>query len=122
MPDFAASLGASKAASTLLVLFIPSKDRDDRPIDQNHWVDEALRACVFLTDLTLGAVTREEPVVTERLGVPLLRQADDFGRLFFEPLQLSGSNRHMCAELKSCHTSSLWIATMTPPISGPIVW
>jgi hypothetical protein len=42
MPDLAGALGASKAASTLLVLFIPSKDRDDRAIDQGHWVGEAL--------------------------------------------------------------------------------
>jgi len=27
MPDYAALLGASKAASTLLVLFVPSNDR-----------------------------------------------------------------------------------------------
>ena len=44
MADFAAALGASKAASTLLVLFIPSRDRNDRAIDQAHWVDEALNA------------------------------------------------------------------------------
>ena len=42
MPDFARTLGASKSASTLLVLFIPSKDRSDRAIDQAYWVDEAL--------------------------------------------------------------------------------
>ncbi len=34
MPDFAGALGASKAASALLVLFIPSKDRRNKPIDQ----------------------------------------------------------------------------------------
>jgi hypothetical protein len=34
MPDFAAALGASKAASALLVLFIPSRDRSNKPIDQ----------------------------------------------------------------------------------------
>jgi hypothetical protein len=44
MPDFAEGLGASRAASTLLVLFIPSKDRSDVPIDQDYWVDEALNA------------------------------------------------------------------------------
>ncbi len=44
MPDFAEGLGASKAASTLLVLFIPSKDRDDQPIDQAFWVTETLNA------------------------------------------------------------------------------
>ncbi len=42
MPDFAAALGASKAASALLVLFIPSKDRSDNPINQQFWVEEAL--------------------------------------------------------------------------------
>ena len=44
MPDFAGALGASKAASALLVLFIPSKDRGDQPIDQPHCVMEALNA------------------------------------------------------------------------------
>ena len=34
MPDFSARLGASKAASTLLVLFIPSRDRANHAIDQ----------------------------------------------------------------------------------------
>jgi hypothetical protein len=34
MADFAGALGASKAASTLLVLFITSRDRNDRAIDQ----------------------------------------------------------------------------------------
>ena len=42
MADFAGALGASKAASTLSVLFIPSRDRDDRAIDQDHWVEESL--------------------------------------------------------------------------------
>ena len=42
MPDFADVWGASKAASALLVLFIPSKDRSDKPIDQGFWVDEAM--------------------------------------------------------------------------------
>ena len=41
MADFAGVLGASRAASTLLVLFIPSRDRHDRAIDQEHWVEEA---------------------------------------------------------------------------------
>ena len=43
MVDFAGTLGATKAASTLLVLFIPSKDRTNQPIDQAFWVEEALR-------------------------------------------------------------------------------
>ena len=44
MADFAKALGASKGASALLVLFIPSKDRSDEAIDQGHWVEEALNA------------------------------------------------------------------------------
>ncbi len=42
MPDFAGALGASKAASALLVPFIPSKDRRNKPIDQRYWVKETL--------------------------------------------------------------------------------
>lgn len=37
-------LRASKTASSLLVLFIPSRDRDSRPIDQENWLDRALEA------------------------------------------------------------------------------
>jgi hypothetical protein len=40
--DPAKQFGASKAASTLLVLFIPSVDRFDKPIPQNDWVRSAL--------------------------------------------------------------------------------
>jgi hypothetical protein len=42
MPGLVETLGASKAASTLLVLFIPSKDRNNKRIDQDYWVNEAL--------------------------------------------------------------------------------
>jgi hypothetical protein len=42
MTDFGESLGADKSASTLLVLFIPSHDRDQGIIDQDYWVAEAL--------------------------------------------------------------------------------
>ena len=42
MSDFSKALGAIQGASTLLVLFIPSKDRSDQPIDQNRWVAESL--------------------------------------------------------------------------------
>jgi hypothetical protein len=43
MSDHASSLGATKKASSLLVLFIPSKDRFQEEINQEYWVDEALR-------------------------------------------------------------------------------
>ncbi len=42
MPDFAGALGASKAAAWLLVLFIPSKDRRNKAINQRFWVEEVL--------------------------------------------------------------------------------
>lgn len=28
--------------ASLIVVFVPSKDRDQQPIDQDHWVDEVL--------------------------------------------------------------------------------
>lgn len=80
MPDFAGTLGAGKAASTLLVLFIPSKDRSDRPIDQGHWVGEALRVLgtlfggatafpqgkgVWRDDARGGKLLFDEPVVIQ---------------------------------------------------------
>ena len=35
-------LGAQKSATTILVLFIPSIDRSEDPIDQDFWVTEGL--------------------------------------------------------------------------------
>ena len=43
MPGLSELFGASKAESTLLVLYIPSADRLGQPIDQPVWVDEALK-------------------------------------------------------------------------------
>ncbi len=45
MPDLHASLGAGPPAGTLqITLFIPSVDRHDAPIAQEHWREQALRA------------------------------------------------------------------------------
>lgn len=80
MADFAGLLGASKAASTLLVLFIPTKDRADRPIDQDYWVNKALHALgtlfggatafpqgkgIWRDDAQGGKLLRDEPVVIQ---------------------------------------------------------
>lgn len=80
MADYASALGASKAASTLLVLFVPSKDRDSQPIDQEHWVSEALRVLgecfggatafpqgqgVWRDDARGGTLVFDEPVVIQ---------------------------------------------------------
>ena len=42
MAKFRPSFAASRAAD-LLVLFIPSHDRDVQPIDQDEWVEKALQ-------------------------------------------------------------------------------
>ena len=80
MPDFAGILGASKAASALLVLFIPSKDRRNQPIDQAYWVEEALNTLgtlfggatafpqgrgVWRDDAQGGKLLFDEPVVMQ---------------------------------------------------------
>src|SRR5271157_6003683 len=80
MDDYVGALGASKAASTLLVLFIPSRDRHDRAIDQVHWVDESLRVLgalfggatafpqgrgVWRDDAQGGKLLFDEPVVIQ---------------------------------------------------------
>jgi hypothetical protein len=80
MSEHAARLGASKSASTLLVLFIPSKDRSDQPIDQPYWVEEALKSLgelfggatafpqgrgVWRDDAQGGVLLFDEPVVIQ---------------------------------------------------------
>ncbi|HSL83283.1 MAG TPA: hypothetical protein VLF66_10945 [Thermoanaerobaculia bacterium] len=45
MSGWLETLRTDRVASTVLVLFIPSVDRYDEPIDQDHWVSEALRVC-----------------------------------------------------------------------------
>lgn len=42
MRDWSHLLEAQKSASTVLVLFIPSVDRSNEPIEQDFWVGEAL--------------------------------------------------------------------------------
>ncbi len=80
MADFATRLGASKAASTLIVLYLPSKDRLDQVIDQNHWIGEALQVLgecfggatafpkgkgVWRDDAQGGKLLFDEPVVIQ---------------------------------------------------------
>lgn len=80
MGEYAARLGASKSASTLLVLFIPSRDRFDAAIDQGYWVDQALEALgtlfggataypqgrgVWRDDAQGGRLLYDEPVVIQ---------------------------------------------------------
>jgi len=79
-PDFASLLGARKSDSTLLVLFIPSRDRTDQPIDQEYWVRETLGVLgelfggatafprgqgVWRDDAQSGLLLFDEPVVIQ---------------------------------------------------------
>jgi hypothetical protein len=80
MPDFAGALGASKAAAALLVLFIPSRDRLNKAIDQRFWVEEALNVLgtlfggatafpkgrgIWRDDAQGGKLLFDEPVVIQ---------------------------------------------------------
>jgi hypothetical protein len=64
--------------TSLLVVFIPSKDRDGKPVDQDHWVDEVLKTLgtlyrgstayprgrgVWRDDARGGVLITEEPVI-----------------------------------------------------------
>ena len=73
-PDYADLFKAGKSASNLLVLFIPSHDRDDKPIDQDHWRDEALSA---LGRLFGGATAYPR-------GKGVWRDDDQGGKLLFD--------------------------------------
>jgi hypothetical protein len=95
MADLAGTLGASKAASTLLVLFIPSKDRSDQLIDQEHWVGEALRV---LGTLFGGATAFPQ-------GKGVWRDDAQAGKLLFdEPVVIQ------------CYTSEQALAEQAPPL------
>jgi hypothetical protein len=100
MPDFAQQFGATKAASTLLVLFIPSRDRADEPIDQDFWVSEALAMLgrviggatafpqgrgVWRDDAQGGRLLFDEPVVIQcYTSVEVLDQrADDLKEFLY---------------------------------------
>lgn len=74
------SLKATKAESNLLVLFIPSVDREMQPIDQEIWIEKALRVLgnsfggatafpkargVWRDDRHGGRLVYDEPVVIQ---------------------------------------------------------
>jgi hypothetical protein len=61
MSNLAEMLGATRIESTLLVLFIPSHDRFGQEIDQEFWVDDALK--------TLGANFRGGTAYPQGRGV-----------------------------------------------------
>src|SRR3954452_8161557 len=69
---------ALPVGTSLLVVFVPSKDRDGQPIDQDFWVSEVLQTLgrlfrgatayprgkgVWRDDARGGALLTEEPVI-----------------------------------------------------------
>ena len=72
--DYGTVFAAAKSASNLLVLFIPSQDRDEEPIDQDFWRDEALTA---LGRLFGGATAYPK-------GKGVWRDDDQGGKLLFD--------------------------------------
>src|SRR5687768_11921335 len=64
-------LGASKSESTVVVLFIPSRDRDERPVDQ----DRLVRAALDVLGRQFGGAT------AFRQGQGVWRDDDRGGRL-----------------------------------------
>jgi hypothetical protein len=90
---FAQQLGAAKAESTLLVLFIPSVDRDSQPIDQGTWVQRALQ--------TLGELFGGATAFPQGQGV--WRDDAQGGRLVFdEPVVIN------------CYTSETLLEAQAP--------
>ncbi|MEM6560424.1 MAG: hypothetical protein AAF656_02390 [Planctomycetota bacterium] len=68
------AFGASRAAATLLVLFVPSHQRDGTEADQDRWVEETLRALGTL----LGGATAYPK------GRGVWRDDDQGGALLFD--------------------------------------
>lgn len=73
-PGYGSLFEAAKSASNLLVLFIPSQARDEQPIDQDRWRDEALTA--------LGALFGGATAYPKGKGI--WRDDDQGGKLLFD--------------------------------------
>jgi len=74
VPDWGERFGADKAEGTVLVLFIPSVDRNELPIDQERWESEAL---TVLGNLFGGATAFPQ-------GRGVWRDDERGGRLVFD--------------------------------------
>jgi hypothetical protein len=109
-PDIATLFGSSKSASTLLVLFIPSYDRANRPIDQPYWVGQALEVLgtcfggatafpqgrgVWRDDAQGGKLLFDDPIVVQcyTSETELRRHAAELRRYF----QRLGTEAHQGA-------------------------
>src|SRR4029450_10780475 len=81
-------------------------------------LDQPFRTRVRLPNFAFSPIAAEEPVVAQRVCVLLLGDPDALSGLLPESLQLSRSNCHMSADLKSRHTSS-WRCDPTTTFDCP---
>ena len=111
MIDHASRIGASKSASTLLVLFVPSRDRSDQTIDQTYWVDEALT--------TLGRLFGGATAFPQGKGV--WRDDAQGGKLLFdEPVVIQCDNGEDRLEREAENLRSFFIRLGTEAKQGAI--
>jgi len=75
---------ALPSGTSLIVVFVPSKDRDGQPIDQDYWVDEVL--------MTLGKLFRGATAYPRGRGV--WRDDERGGVLFCARSRSSSSVTH----------------------------
>src|SRR6185503_6084151 len=69
-------------------------------------LDQPFRAGVCLTNLALRAIGAEEPVVTQRSSVLLLRDPDQLGRLLLEAFEATRAHLHVRTQFQMVHSSS----------------
>ncbi len=97
MDRVAESIGADRPVGTaLFVLFVPSVDRAEKPIDQDFWVDEALTVFAKLfrgatayprgrgmwrDDKRGGRLITEEPVIVTSYADPEVVNEESFAML-----------------------------------------
>src|SRR5580765_1193467 len=85
------------AGTSLLVVFVPSRDRAGAPIDQDYWVDELLTTMgqlfrgatayprgrgVWRNDEQGGALVKEEPVIVFSYAAPEALTVDSLTALY----------------------------------------
>src|SRR2546422_343002 len=69
-------------------------------------LDQPFHSGVCLTNLALSAIGAEEPVVTQRSSVLLLRDPDQLGRLLLEAFEATRAHLHVRAQFQVVHSSS----------------
>src|SRR5206468_491435 len=74
-------------------------------------LDQSLRTHVGFTNLALGTVIVEKPVISERLRVLLFRLSDAFSCLLLESLQLPLANPHSGTYFQLIHCNAPFLSS-----------